>query len=477
MEDKQTEFIGKLEMTTNEKKDDDAIEKVPEIKQSEMQIIEIPLMDSEWGQVVEIAVDNKGCALDTLPNLEKIIRTLLNIGFNEFTREIETIENEQVRPFTDQDQEKLRMDIAKRYGKKFQKPDIQTAIITACKYNTYHPIKNLIESKKWDGIPRAETFFIDYLGLEDRPENREVTRKWLLGAVNRIYDEGCKFDMTVVLQGQQGIGKTTAINRLALEYSTSIDEEIDKDVVLQIISHWIVEIEEMQLSKKAEAKKVKKFLSATVDDFRAPYGRGVQKIKRHNVFVGTTNDKTYLKDKTGNRRFYPLLCGEQPTEKSVFEIDRGTILQIWAEVYTWYLSNETLLCSKETEEYMNELRGKATEIDVAQELIQQYLEIEVPKDWNTKKDYEKKEYIKEALSSRPMIKTGDILIKRDRVSTREILSELFDEDIKPDFRGNQTTKKIHEIMQTIAGWEYKQYKQNGTKIRGFVRKGTTVPLG
>lgn len=437
-------------------------------KQTNNQTIETVVVGTD--EVITIELDKDGKAIDSLPNLENIVRSLFRIGFNEFTNNIEIIENGKVRQYVDDDKEHVRMQIAQQYNKTFKHQDIRTAVVTGSKFNAYHPIKNLIESKKWDGIPRAETFFIDYLGVEDTPAHREVTRKWLLGAVTRIYEEGCKFDMAIVLQGQQGIGKTTAINRLALGYATSMDEDIDKDVKLQVLQHWMVEIEEMNLSKnKKISNRVKKFISATVDDLRPPYGGTIQKYKRHSVFVGTTNDSNYLTDKTGNRRFYPLMCGVQEVKKPVFEVDAQTVLQIWAEVYQWYQSKESLLCSVETETYMNALRENVMEVDIAQELIEQFLEVEIPNNWNTKQEWEKREYIKEAMSGRPMIKTGDILIKRDRVSTREILSELFEEDITPDFRGNTTARRVHAVMQNVSGWEYKQYKQNGYPVRGFCR--------
>ena len=174
---------------------------------------------------LEITTDEKGKVIQTLENLEKIILSITPIAYNELTDVIEIKDKQdKIKPLEKRDKELLRMDIEKRFKFKAKVIDLDTAIVSASDKCRYHPIKNQILSVSWDGIPRAETFFIDVLGVEDNVYNRECTRKWLLASLTRLFNNGVKFDEMIILQGGQGIGKSTTLQRLSLGYYTDITE-------------------------------------------------------------------------------------------------------------------------------------------------------------------------------------------------------------------------------------------------------------
>lgn len=400
---------------------------------------------------IDVLKDENGKYIKGLENYENMVRSLYILVTNLFNKRIEIVKDKKPVPITDDDKEMIRMGLYKRYHVKISHQDLKTVIHSASKYQTYHPIKNLIEKQYWDGVQRAETLFIDFLGAKDTNYNREITRKWLIGAVKRIYEEGCKFDMTLVLQGAQGIGKSTIISKLAMGFNTSIDEDITKDTIMQMIAHWIIEIEEMQLSRKTESKKVKKLLSATKDDIRVPYAISNEQYLRHNVFIGTTNEKTYLRDKTGNRRFFPLLVGVDEPSKNLFKTDNNYIKQVWAEVLTYYRQGESVLCSLETYQAMETLRENAMVTDQLEDEIREYLEIPVPSGFYTYPAHERRFYIHEMLTlgNSDRFKGYTLQLRKD-ITTKEILEELFKQDVL-NTTGNEA-RRIAYVMENLKDW-------------------------
>ena len=176
---------------------------------------------------LEITTDEKGKVIQTLENLEKIILSITPIAYNELTDVIEIKDKQgKIKPLEKRDKELFRMEIEKRFKFKAKVIDLDTAIVSASDKCRYHPIKNQITSIEWDKTPRAETFFIDVLGVEDNVYNRECTRKWLLASLTRLFNNGVKFDEMIILQGGQGIGKSTTLQRLSLGYYTDITEKL-----------------------------------------------------------------------------------------------------------------------------------------------------------------------------------------------------------------------------------------------------------
>lgn len=179
-------------------------------------------------------------------------------------------------------------------------PKVRDAVDLAIDSNKIHPVRDYLHSLEWDGQPRAEMLFIDYLGAEDSRYTRAVTRKALIGAVARILRPGCKHDHMLVLVGPQGCRKSTTLAKLGKQwFSDSLYTMTGKDAYEQLQGNWIIELAEMAATRKAEIEQIKQFVSKQEDTYRAAYARRTQSHPRQCAFFGTTNDDEFLRDPTG----------------------------------------------------------------------------------------------------------------------------------------------------------------------------------
>jgi putative DNA primase/helicase len=211
------------------------------------------------------------------------------------------------------------------------------AIVVSAYNNSFHPVKDYFNSLEWDQFPRLATWLSKYMGVDDNTYTRSVGLKTLTAAVKRIYEPGCEFDNMLILEGDQGIGKSRAVEILSSPwYSNQKIHIANKDVVSTMFGQLIVEIAEMEAHRKAEVEEMKAFLSCAKDRVRLPYMRIAKDYPRQCIFIGTFNPKKdedigYLKDMTGNRRYWPVHC------KS---IDRDVLYkvkhQLWAEAVHHY---------------------------------------------------------------------------------------------------------------------------------------------
>ena len=213
--------------------------------------------------------------------------------------------------WTDADRAELNLAVEKILG--FNAPNLIDTAFTACAaQNTYHPIKNYLNGLEWDGEPRLDTLFIDYLGVKDTPYTRAVTRKAFVAAVRRIRHPGIKFDNMLILSGPQGGYKSTILHMMAGKwFSDSIRTFEGKDAMEALRGVWLMEVSELEAMRRSEVAAVKAFLSKTADRYRAAYGRYVNEYPRQCVMFGTTNSSYFLSDITGGRRFWPLRTDEQ----------------------------------------------------------------------------------------------------------------------------------------------------------------------
>lgn len=196
--------------------------------------------------------------------------------------------------------------------------------------NAYHPIEDYFGGLKWDGKPRIDTWLTEYMGAADTQLNRQIGARWLMAAVRRIREPGCKYDNILVLEGEQGKGKSTLLMELAggPDYFTdgaslSADQQ---RVIEQTRGKWIAEIGEFHGGRKTDVEHAKALLSRRVDSARMAYGRLTEDVPRQFVFASTTNAEAYLRDETGNRRFHPVW-----TNKADFIRIRADRDQLWAE--------------------------------------------------------------------------------------------------------------------------------------------------
>ena len=427
-----------------------------------------------------ITTDENGKVIQTLENLEKIILSLVPIAYNELTDVIEiTDKTGKIKPLEKRDKELLRMDIEKQFKFKAKLVDLDTAIVSASDKFRYHPIKNKIVTKTWDGKPRAESFFIDVLGVEDNQYNRECTRKWLLASLTRLFDNGIKFDEMIILQGGQGIGKSTTLQRLSLGYYTDITEKISDEVTFKVLRTWLVELSELSTMVKTDSDTFKAWLSATKDTVRKRYATDPTDHPRTFAVLGTTNNKEILKDRTGNRRYWLMYCEKDRIKHSIWSLDYEYILQLWSEVYQWYLSKESLLISEETKQYMENLSSDALEYDPLEEKIVSILDMYVPKNWkevinNPQKRHNYRFYVNEYITFGNTNNKFPFETQIFDITTSELLYLSCDDDeFKLDLRGNSQAKAVNKIMNNLPNWKKSESirrSHSGRGLKGFKRK-------
>jgi predicted P-loop ATPase len=221
------------------------------------------------------------------------------------------------------------------YGIKVSDRDLKAAIAIAANDHSFHPVREYLESLEWDGKPRMENLFVDYLGAPPNAYTTSVGRLMMLGAVTRIYEPGHKFDFAVILEGLQGRRKSTFIRILGKSWSSELDGDFHepKSMVELMMSKWILELPELSGFARADVRAIKAFLSRTTDRVRLAYARRAVDFKRQCILIGSTNDREYLKDDTGGRRFWPMPCHVQSidTDRLIREID-----QLWAEALAKY---------------------------------------------------------------------------------------------------------------------------------------------
>jgi predicted P-loop ATPase len=227
---------------------------------------------------------------------------------------------------------------------------------TAARDHRVHPVKAYLYGLKWDGVQRVDRWLSAYLGSEDTEYARAVGSRWLISAVARIFRPGAKADCCLILEGPQGIRKSTALRTLAGEFFTDEADLGSKDAAIQTRGVWIIELSELGHLSHSEVARIKAFMSRTTDRFRPPYGIRLVESPRQCVFAGTVNHSTYLRDETGGRRFWPITCGRIDVEALVRARD-----QLWAEAKArfdagcvWWLDSVELVrlaSDEQTERY------------------------------------------------------------------------------------------------------------------------------
>ena len=221
------------------------------------------------------------------------------------------------------------------------------AVGAVAREHRIHPVRDWLDHLRWDGTPRIETWTSSYLGAAPTAFHHTVGALWLISAAARIFRPGVKADHMLILEGSQGARKSTAIKVLAGEdwFTDELPELGSKDAAIHMQGVWIVEIAELDAIGRAEVSRIKAFLTRTTDRFRPPYGRYTVEVPRQCVFAGTVNPDTYLRDETGNRRFWPLRCGS--IDIAALARDRD---QLWAEAVhrfregaIWWIDDPTIL--------------------------------------------------------------------------------------------------------------------------------------
>lgn len=416
-----------------------------------------PSLNVNWQK--ELDVTRNGTVKDTLDNISIIFRNdplLLPIAYNRHRDGIDVngrIPWEQVKPgWNDSDHAALQVYLSKYYGI-YAPAKAKTALSAVAAERAYHPIQEYLEQlPPWDGIPRADTLLITYLGAEDSVYTRAVTRKTLAAAVARIYEPGTKFDHVLILSGPQGIGKSTLFARLAGKWfsdSLSMTDMKDKAGPEKLQGYWILELGELAGMKKTEVETVKSFISRTDDKYRAAYGLNVESHPRQCIIVGSTNSENgFLRDVTGNRRFWPVDV-DGAGEHKTWELTKDLVAQVWAEVMTYYKDELLYLTGDEAQMAISK-QETAMEADEREGLVRQYLETLLPENWDTKKLWERRDYFDKCGNGDQPLAGEPGTVKRMRVSNMEIWAECFGKD--PASMKKADSYEISGIMKRIGGW-------------------------
>lgn len=376
--------------------------------------------------------------------------------------------------WTDTDDACLRNYFATKYLIK-GKGIIDDALQEVTQTNKFHPVREYLTGLTWDGECRVDTLFIDYIGAEDTEYIRAVTRKWMCGAVARVMVPGIKFDTAIVLYGSQGLGKSLILERLGRKwFNNSLVDIKTKDALEQIQGSWINELAELAPTYKNDNEIVKAFISRTSDRFRSPYGRRTEEYPRQCVFAGSTNNLMFLKDRTGNRRFWPITGDKDRKTKNAWDITQDDIDQLWAEAYYYWSNGETLVLEGDLEEEALRIQLSHTEGGELVGLIEEYLEMLLPEDWESLDIFDRRDYIRNY---------GDDdhcgSAQRERVCALEIWCEVMEGDRKN--LQNAKAREITDILQAMRGWA--PYTKGTGKARfgrlygpqrAFVREGTDL---
>lgn len=382
------------------------------------------VLDSEMSTVEDIQADlarnDKGNSCQTINNCMLVFQRdpLLKgaIRKNELSGKIDIVGNlgwqRTSSSLTDTDVYQIHWYLEKNYSLKNDR-NINKAMNIVASENRYHPIRDYLEKLKWDGQPRIDNLLPRYLGAHSDEYTKEIMRLLMLAAIHRVYEPGCKFEIMVCLVGGQGAGKSTFFRFLAINdewFSDDLKRMDDDNVYRKMQGHWIIEMSEMMATVNAKSiEDIKSFISRQKETYKIPYETHPEDRPRQCVFVGTSNNMDFLPlDRTGNRRFAPILVHLERVEKHILEDEKESreyIRQAWAEAMELYRNGfHELKLSRKTEEYLKEMQKDFMPEDAKVGIIQSWLdelaedyvcsimiykeafshEYDTPKDWELK---------------------------------------------------------------------------------------------
>lgn len=394
---------------------------------------------------------------NSLRNLTLIIKNDQNLKGIVFNQQLDGMEIRDQVPWQhpskywrDADDAQLISYVDAHYGT-FSARNYQIAVAKVTDDRSYHPIREFLEALPgWDQVQRLDTILIDYLGADDNDYVRAVTRKTLCAAVMRVLNPGCKFDSMLVLNGPQGVGKSTLISRLAGEWfsdSLNLGDTKDKTAAEKLQGYWLLEIGELAGLRKAEVETLRSFLSRQNDIYRAAFGKRATPHQRQCIFFGTTNAESgYLRDTTGNRRFWPVKTPGGSSQYS-WEIADQTVRQIWAEALVYVKAGEPLYLDARVNQLAKMEQREAMEADEREGLVRDYLDTLLPDNWESMDLFERRNYLNGTGFADIGLKGN---VKRAAVCNMEIWCECFGKE-----RANLKRMDSNELASILIklDWE------------------------
>lgn len=421
--------------------------------------------EDNWQTALEL--DKQGKVKDTLDNIVLILRNddgLKSLAFNCHRDGIDArggLPWEQIKcGWNDSDNASLKVYLSNKYGV-YAPTKTKDAVLAVATERAYHPIKEYLDNlPKWDGVIRVENLLIDYFGAADSTYTKAVIRKTMVAAVARIYQPGTKFDSVLILNGPQGIGKSTFFAKLAGEWfsdSLTITDMKDKAGPEKLQGYWMLELGELAGMRKTDVEIVKSFISRVDDKYRASYGVNVENHPRQCVIVGSTNaENGFLRDITGNRRFWPVRISGNFAKKP-WQITTEEVQQIWSEAIYLYKQGEKLYLEGDDAILASGEQADAMETDEREGLVRTYLDILLPEDWDTMSLYERRNFLGGSeFGGGTRVGT----VKRNLVCNMEIWCECFGKDASS--MKTADSYAIGAIMRKISDWNKYCGNKNGT---------------
>ncbi|MDD7184193.1 MAG: VapE family protein [Oscillospiraceae bacterium] len=414
------------------------------------EMLERKQANSDWrGSLIRNKSDNT--IKNTMVNLEIIFLNDPNysgkIEFNELTQ-MRTLDRKEWKDVTEN---RIKLYLEKKYSLITSIDSINQICSIIADDNSYHPIKEYLHSVQWDGIHRIKNVFTDFLGATDNLYTQSVAVVTFTGAVARIFNAGVKFDTCTVLTGGQGVGKSKFIAKIAVKpewFTDGVTTFDGKDFYESIQGKWIVELGEGTAFQKSIKERSKQAITSQQDFYRKPYGRNPEQRPRQCVFFGTTNNYDFLKDETGDRRYYPIDVNIAKANKSIDkDLTPEYISQLWAEAVQLYKSGQSIyIQDSQVLELAEQEQRKHFDESPLQSDIYNFLEIPITKNWYDTSIEGRRIHIRAYQNGEQH--AG--VYKRNRISVKEIACELFGYELNQPIE----RKMSLEIARTLTalGW-------------------------
>ncbi|BAX67871.1 VapE domain-containing protein [Latilactobacillus sakei] len=408
----------------------ESVKKLKEMQQAKKVVkMPIPFILTKDDNIKANSLKNAGLILEH----DKVL--IHTFAFNEFTHEIAVINDipelrvQKGRMIDDYTPLIMRY-IEDVYGVLFNRNIIEMAVVNEARKHTYNPVKDYFNAchQVWDGIKRAPDFLPTYLGADKSEITTLQTKLFFVGAVAKAFEPTTKFDFVLDLVGGQGAGKTTLLKKMAVDwYTDQFTDFKDKDNYSNMLRALIVNDDEMTATNNSDFANLKKFISMEKLEFRKSYGRNSELYDKNFVMARTTNELTYLKDKTGERRFLPILVDkERQVKHPVTELTQDDVIQLWGEFTDYYFDGFDFGITDYQNKILEKNRSKFMYVDEIEEQIEIFLDA----------------------------------YKRDFVSSNQIAKFLGIADL---IKNRKIAKKIKYIMDNENEWVYTNYPKRGYK--------------